>query len=358
MGYKNETWGGNKYKVPDNQYTRPVYSGSSSNPKRDVKADLDASKKKNTGGGGGGGKKGKTSSKASAAASTDAKVKVASGGYGGGSSSGDSGASRDEYLKKLQALAKKIYKQNMNAINETYTGAGNTLKTNYDSTTGQLKDQFDYQNKSVNTDAENSMRQAYINSMLQQKDLGQKMSAQGLNGGMSETTMASLNNNYSNARNNIDTTRQKSLSDLNQTYTGNLAEAQRQYNTAVQQLAMQRAEAEQAARNAYLQMAINYQFDPGSLSMPKTDYATPMKTQANYTYTPTQAVNYSSGVNTTQGSATINEAKTNYARYLAQQRASGASLDSIKNDAYSALKNGEISGSELVDILNQLGIAV
>ena len=314
------------------------------------------------------GSKKKTSSKKSSSAAapaqqeTQTKQQVSSGGGGGGGSSEsgyDAAKAREEYLKKLQKLAKKVYKQNMTAINDTYTGAGNTLQGNYNSTANELSSKYGYQKNNINSDAEDSMRQAYINSMLQKKDLGQRMAAQGLSGGATETTMASLNNNYSNARNNIDTTRQRSLSDLEQTYQSNVAEAQRQYNSAVQQLAMQRAEAEQAARNAYLSLAANYQFNPGSLSMPSTDYSSAMKSQESFNFNPTTANNTVSGVDTVQGSTNaVSEAQNNYAKYLAQQRAAGASDESIKGAAYSALQNGRISGSDLMSILNQLGIRV
>ena len=106
-------------------------------------------------------------------------------------------------------------------------------------------------------------------------------------------------------------------------------------------------------------MAMNYQFDPGSISMPNTDYSSVLKSQNNYSYTPTAANNIVSGVATVQGDpSAINAAQNNYALYLAQQRAAGASLDSVKNAAYSALQGGRISGSELVNILDQLGIQV
>ena len=249
----------------------------------------------------------------------------------------------------------------MEAINTAYTGAGDTLKTNYDSTRGQLGDEYRYQQKGVNDDASKSMQQAYINSMLQKKDLGQKMSAMGLNGGMTETTLASLNNNYSNARNNIDTTRQKSLSDLDLTYQGNLADAMRQYNSAVNSLAMQRLEAEQAARQAYLNMAMQFGTSGGSLgniSLPKTDFSSTLSNQKAYTYTPTEATNYVKGVNTTQSAPIAVDNRTNYAQSLARKRLAGASDAEIKNEAYSAVQSGQMSGDELLNILNQLNVQV
>lgn len=360
----NKTWGGNTYKNVTVD-TKPVYAGSSSSG-HVVKPAGGGSSGGSSSKSSGGSKKSSSKKASGVAAAPAAKAQKATGGYssggGGGASeesSYDAEQARAEYLKKLQKLAKKVYNQNMAGINSSYTSAGNTLKGNYDSTANELASKYGYQKGNINTDAEESMRQAYINSMLQKKDLGQRMAAQGLSGGATETTMASLNNNYSNARNNIDTTRQRSLSDLEQTYNSNLAEAQRQYNSAVQNLAMQRAEAEQAARNAYLNLAANYQFNPGSISMPTTDYSSAMKSQSNFSFTPTEANNTVTGTATLQGDPdAVSSAQNNYALYLARQRAAGMSDTDLKNSAYSALSNGQISSNDLLSILNQLNIAV
>lgn len=368
----DKTWAGNTYRNVDAN-TIPVYSGSSSGGH--VVTPNPGNSNGGSGGSGSGksgksGKSNKNTTKTAATATASAKSAIRTSGGGGGASGGDSNAMAEAYaayLKKLMKQAKNFYGDNMNAINDAYTNAGNTLKTNYDSTTGQLGSQYNYQQGLINTDADDSMKQAYINSMLQKKDLGQKMSALGLNGGATETTLASMNNNYSNARNNIDTTRQRSLSDLDQTYQGNLADAMRQYNSAVNQLAMQRLDAEQAARQAYLNMAMQLGTSLGAsganfnISLPKTDYASTVANQKAYSYTPTEATNRVSGVNVTQNQSngyTAPSNTNNYASYLTAQRLQGANDDSIKNNAYSALQRGQISGDELVNILNQLGVQV
>ena len=365
------TWGGSSY-TNNSSLRRKMLGGNQPRnyaivPGEDLKTP-DTGDKGDTGKGAGGSKNGGSKSGTTKAATTPT-VKTAAQAVskatssGGGSSSGGSGASAEAYeayLKKLLKLSKKIYKQNMEAINTAYTGAGDTLKTNYDSTRGQLGDEYRYQQKGVNEDASKSMQQAYINSMLQKKDLGQRMSAMGLNGGATETTLASLNNNYSNARNNIDTTRQKSLSDLDLTYQGNLADAMRQYNSAVNSLAMQRLEAEQAARQAYLNMAMQFGASgAGNISLPKVeDFSSTLSNQKAYTYTPTEATNYVKGVNTTQSAPIAADNRTNYAQALARKRLAGASDAEIKNEAYSAVQNGQMSGDELLNILNQLNVQV
>ena len=84
------------------------------------------------------------------------------------------------------------------------------------------------------------MRQAYINNMLSRRDLQQAMVAQGFNGGATETTRANMENNYGNARNSIDTTRNKNLAELAAQYSNNLAGLRQQLNSGYSDLDTQK----------------------------------------------------------------------------------------------------------------------
>lgn len=77
----------------------------------------------------------------------------------------------------------------------------------------------------VNKTANKSLQEAYVNRMMSEKNLGQQMSAQGLNGGATESTIAGIQNNYGNSRNNIETARNDNLSNLANTYQNNLSQA-------------------------------------------------------------------------------------------------------------------------------------
>ena len=79
----------------------------------------------------------------------------------------------------------------------------------------------------VNGAADKALREAYINKMQTQRTLGQQMAAQGLNGGYSETTAAGVQNNYGNARNELETERGSQLNDLNITLQNNIAAARK-----------------------------------------------------------------------------------------------------------------------------------
>lgn len=139
-------------------------------------------------------------------------------------------AEAERRRKEKEALAKKAYKKNMSALSEAYARRADALKGNYDSTVGTLGDAYNQSKGNINTVSNNALTEAYINRMLAQKNMAQNMTAQGMSGGLSETTMAGLQNNYGNARNEIENTRSTNLSDLETTYQGNLASALQQYN--------------------------------------------------------------------------------------------------------------------------------
>lgn len=163
-----------------------------------------------------------------------ASVRKTYSGSSGGSSSGRSSYSApavqaassgpsyaDAYADALASIMAEQRRQREAA----YQKAAAAQKENLNFATNQLTD--------TTNDA---LKQAYINKMQTLRNLPQQMSAQGLNGGASETTLASMNNNYGNARNQLETERLKQLASLQNTYQNNLAqlEAQRASGDAAQ----------------------------------------------------------------------------------------------------------------------------
>ena len=142
----------------------------------------------------------------------------------------------DVYMSSLAARAQDAYNRNMGVVNDLYKSAADRLNENYDESVGILDRNNANNRNAINADAENAMRQAYINNMLSRKSLQQAMTAQGLNGGATETTRASMENNYGNARNNIDRTRNKNLADLLMQYENNLAGLRQQLNSGLSDL--------------------------------------------------------------------------------------------------------------------------
>lgn len=142
----------------------------------------------------------------------------------------------DDYVKYLNDQAKSAYNRNMEILNGYYDNAKQNLQNNYNESVGTLDTNNARNTSNINADAEAAMRQAYINNMLSRRNLQQVLTAQGLNGGASETTRASMENNYGNARNNIDTTRNRNLADLAAQYNNNLAGLRQQLNSGLSDL--------------------------------------------------------------------------------------------------------------------------
>lgn len=202
----------------------------------------------------------------------------------------------EEYLRQMREAAQNAYNRGMNSLNSAYDAQLGSLRDNLASTRSQLADSYNRSRQSINNDAESSLRQAYINNMLSQKNLGQQMSAQGLTGGATETTLANMANNYGNARNNINTTVNSNLSDLEGNYNSNLAQAQQAYNSAVASANMQKAQQAMALENALANNEISALGDYQSLMQrDNQNYLDLLKAAiangASFSYDPTQANN-------------------------------------------------------------------
>lgn len=155
---------------------------------------------------------------------------------------------RDRARQELQNRYNEGLANNLAALEKAYNAQNESLTNNYGETTDTLGRTYNSSLSDINNDAEKSLRQAYINRMLSERNLEQELSALGLNGGAAESTIASLLNNYGNARNEIITGQNKSKSNLYDTYMNNLSDALKQYNDARATLAANRASAEASAR--------------------------------------------------------------------------------------------------------------
>ncbi|PWM57929.1 MAG: hypothetical protein DBX91_10390 [Subdoligranulum variabile] len=121
----------------------------------------------------------------------------------------------------------------MGALNSAYGNAKDLLSQNYNSSIGTMTESYNNGVAGVNRQADKTQNQAYINYMLSKRDLPQMMTAQGLNGGAAESTMAGLMNNYGNSRNEIDVGRNASLAEMQQNFNANKASALQAYNSAL-----------------------------------------------------------------------------------------------------------------------------
>jgi len=213
----------------------------------------------------------------------------------------------EEYLRQQREAAQNAYNRGMNSLNSAYDSQLNSLNSNLSETKNQLLDQYNRSKNSINQDAENSLKQAYVNKMLSERNLGQQMSALGLNGGATETTLANMANNYGNARNAIANTQNNNLSNLEGNYSGNVSQAMQAYNSAVANANLQKAQQAMALENALANNEISALGDYQSLlQRDNENYLDLLKTAiangASFSYNPTSANNTAKAVAVQQAS--------------------------------------------------------
>lgn len=296
---------------------------------------------------------------------TTTNTSKGSGGSGGsGTGTVDIGGGYSEpafdwgaYYASLQAAAQaradEAYERNMQRIASAYNSASGNLKSNYNSTVGRLNASRDKSMGDVNRDAERSLREAYVNNMLTRKNLDQRLSAMGYNGGATESTMANLENQYGNSRTGINRTLNENINNLNMTYGDNLAAAEQSYNSAIANLDLQRMQLEMQAENARqnaMESAMSASFGTNSSYLSALQAA--LQNQAAYSYDPTQATNDFVAGNVQQAQPTSES--NNYAMWMAQQLlGSGNNASNVQN----YLLSKGYTGQTIADIFRQLGVA-
>lgn len=150
----------------------------------------------------------------------------------------------ETYLKGLEQRQKAVndgYNRNSAAINSWYGNSRGNLQSSFDSGRSTLEAQQAAQKEALRKQKEEANRQAYITSMKAERDIDQNMSAQGLSGGASETTRASLRNNYGNHRNSNEENYMDGVTELNVAYDAAYADLLNQYNSLMNALDEQRA---------------------------------------------------------------------------------------------------------------------
>lgn len=327
-----------------NEAANKAYSGGGSHSPR-----------RPSGGGGGGG-----TSSTGGAINNGASGGAAGAGYNQSSSYTGPSLSDiySQYLAGIRAQAEEAYNRKMDNISRAYDSARGNLDNNLNETRRQLTESRDYSNKNINTDADDSLRQAYINAMLQKKNLRQNMTAQGLSGGANESTLASLSNNYGNARTDVNTQRNRSLADLEQTFNTNISQAVQQYNNALSSLDLQRMQLENAAQDALANYQTAYSDNMAYIAPSNDAYISALNAlqnnQASFTFDPTEANNPYALAQIQQ--AQTGDTSTNYAKLLQQQALNGANSSQLKRMAFAALQRGA-NAQSLAQTLNMLGVA-
>ena len=295
------------------------------------------------------------------------KTSGSKGGSGGTSSSSSSSSSAaaaaaayqaylEEIRRRQQEAADAAYNRNVSAMNQAFDQRGELLKGNLDTTLANLQTDYDASRDVINRDATEAAREAYINRMMSQRNLAQNMAAQGLSGGASETTLAGLENNYGNARNQIAATANENLGSLEDLYTKNRNSAMQEYNDQLAADALARAQYMtqfENDRQNMLAQAYDSQLQQLMSLDPSFVAAMSAATNSQAGYTPVNQAapdNTAPVVSTTQGVANVRAPR--YALRLAQQMASeGQDANSI----IQMLARNSVNTDSINSILSQLG---
>lgn len=200
-------------------------------------------------------------------------------GYGGGG--GYNGIDIEGLIAQQRAAAQNAYDNSMARLENAWNINEGALRSNLDSTLNRLKSQYDFSEGRAQSDADKSLREAYINYMMNKKNLAQGLSAMGMSGGATESSMAKLFNNYGSSRNNINTTLADNLANLLNEYQGNVSNAQQLYNSQRADAWNQRM-AQQNSLEASLANALTNLYTGNNLSQ----YANYASTLANLAATP------------------------------------------------------------------------
>lgn len=77
------------------------------------------------------------------------------------------------------------------------------LAQNYANSVKSVNDRYNFDEQNLRNDAEKQLREAYINYMMNRKNAANDMARLGYTGGVTESNLARLNNNYGTIRNDI-----------------------------------------------------------------------------------------------------------------------------------------------------------
>lgn len=155
------------------------------------------------------------------------------GGGGGGAAPAPAAPAYDAtaaYYAQLQAAAQKAYDENMAALNKAFKDRKKLLGENYQSTLDDMQGTYDTNSGVVNQNADRSLKDAYVNMMINKRDMPSMLSAQGISGGPSESALAGIRTQYGNARGDLEQSRGDAIEQLLLALQNNQGEASRAYN--------------------------------------------------------------------------------------------------------------------------------
>lgn len=222
-------------------------------------------------------------------------------------------------LTQQRAAAEQAFNNSKARLESAWDDTLGSLNANRESALNQLRNNYDYSSGQAQDDANKSLREAYVNYMLNKRNMNQNLSAMGVSGGASESSLANMYNSYGNSRNNINTTLADNLAALLNAYQNNVAGVEQAYNSQYADARNNYMSQLNALESALANNAIG-NYSGGNLSN-LANYASTLSgligDMANTQWTPTENTLGVNTVSTQQGVANDPGSVTNYAKYLA-----------------------------------------
>lgn len=134
----------------------------------------------------------------------------------------------DQKLAQYQNVD-QIYQQMFDAQNAQYEANQEAARQRTAQTIASINANKD----NINNDFEKAQKENYINQVIQKNQMGDYMSAMGYTGGMAESTLQGINNNYLSNRQNVISERDSALRDIDKL----VAEAQASGNSDLAEIA-------------------------------------------------------------------------------------------------------------------------
>lgn len=103
-------------------------------------------------------------------------------------------------------------------LQELYDMQSKAAQSLYSNTISQYDTEKSAAQSKIDNSSNDAYQQAYLNHMLQKKEMPQLLAAMGISGGGAESTISSMQNSYGQSRNKIDSQRLQYLSDLEAQY--------------------------------------------------------------------------------------------------------------------------------------------
>jgi hypothetical protein len=104
------------------------------------------------------------------------------------------------------------------------------LAQNYNNSVRAVNDKYNLDEQNLRNDAEKQLREAYINYMISRKNAANDMARLGYTGGVTESNLARMNNNYGTIRNDINRRLEDQLNPLRVNRNAELLSLLNNYN--------------------------------------------------------------------------------------------------------------------------------